>query len=618
MLKIVFKPRLTLNIPVSIALIILAAIVVTFATFVAQPQGMGEIFSNFRETNYLNFLLNLLPAIFLMLLLFFVSGSTMLSIGSVSFVFLALSLANRIKILMRNDPIFPWELSMGAEVITILRTSAVSLVVLGVIFVLLSAFCIVASALIIRTNKINLYIRIACVLVTAAVIFIGNATIYHNAELINSLHVNGNRWNQTDAFVSRGFVYSFIFAHNTQRITMPADFDRGRLDDARDAMVVSLPEIDGITRPHIIMIMGEAFSEMGLHPQVCFEGFGYHPQYYWQQLIQHENTIYGQLIVPHWGGGTGDTEFDVLTGLNTRALRGAPFSYRLVNNYFDAMPHMLNRLGYRSIAMHPGFAWFYNRQNVYRFFGFEHFYCMSYFDWQTQNKGGYISEEATMDKLLAIWHRHLTEHPGMPLFNFTVTIQNHGPYHGMYGVDTNFSTTLELDENEMDQVSNYFHGLRDADVQLQRLIEYFEYSDEPVVLVYFSDHLPGLSAGINAQFFPDIYEHGSFDSFARLHTVPFIIWQNSAAKEITPIAINYEAAWMPRDMTIGANFLGAYLLELLGFDGVSALMDYVNILRTQFPVVLEEMAVRYCGTYSFYVADELLIYRDWQFDLVFN
>jgi len=618
MIKTILKPRLTLNIPISVTLIILAALFVTFATFVVQPQNMNDIFINFRETNYLNFLLNLLPVLFLMLLVFFASGSAALSAGSISFLFLGLSLANRFKILLRNDPLFPWELSMGAEVFTILWTSATSLLLMGSAFVVVAVLSVVIATLIIRTKKMRPYIRIVGVAVATAVVFIGNSTIYHNVELMNSMHVNGSRFNQTDNFVSRGFIYSFIFAHNTQRLSMPADFDYARLNAARDVTNVP-PVTDEIARPHIIMIMGEAFSEMGLHPQVCFDGFDYHPQYYWRQLIAHENTVHGQLIVPNWGGGTGDTEFDVLTGLNTRALRGVPFSYRLIDNYFDAMPHMLNGLGYRSIAMHPGFGWFYNRQNVYRFLGFEHFYCESYFDWQTQNKGGYISEEATIDKLFEIWHRHLAEYPGVPLFNFTVTIQNHGPYHEMYGTRTNFATSLEFDASEMDQMSNYFHGLRDADMQLQRLVEYFENSDEPVVLVYFSDHLPGLSAGINAQFFPDVYEHGSFGSFARLHTVPFIIWQNSAAKEITPIAINREAAWMPQDMTIGANFLGAYLLELLEFGGVSALMDYANVLRTQFPIILEEMAVCHCGTASlFWTAEALYVYRDWQFDLVFN
>jgi len=275
-------------------------------------------------------------------------------------------------------------------------------------------------------------------------------------------------------------------------------------------------------------------------------------------------------------------------------------------------------MGYRSIAMHPGFNWFYNRQNVYRFFGFEHFYCLNYFNLETQRKGGYIAEVYTIDKLLDIWHRHLDEHPNTPLFQFTVTIQNHGPYDSLFGVSDNFHTDLHFTDNEMSQLANYFHGIRDADVQLQRLIDYFEYHNEPVVIVYFGDHQPSLFGNINDLLFPELFAPGSSESVRRLHTTPFMIWKNESAQQM----IAPSTAIMPDNMVIGSNFLGGYVLELLGFNGQSAFFDYTNALRTKFPIIMEDRSLGIDGIYSIEKSDEerqpLLIYRDWQFDKIFN
>ena len=617
----VLKTRLTLGFFISILCVFVLSGLLTGVMFLLQPDAIRDVAINIIRSNLLNFILNFAIVFLPMLLLFFAFNNVGVAAGIVSIFIISLSLANRFKMLLRNDPLFPWELNLGAEVIAIaggFQTLHIVLVILLVIGMILGTILLY---FVIKTKKVKPLYRVACVLVIAVVMHLLNSSVYRDVALNNSIPVRGNVFNHADVFNSRGFLYSFVFAHNTQRISMPADFDRAPIN-AIEANFVPLEITDDIVRPHIIMIMSEAFSDMPLNPYVSFDDFDYHPLYYWQQLIEKDATIHGQLIVPNSGGGTGDTEFDVLTGLNTRSLRGAPFSYRLVNHYFEAMPHLLDELGYRSIAMHPGFRWFYNRQNVYRFFGFEHFYCMEYFDWEVHRKGMYISDWATMDKLMDIWHRHLEDHPGMPLFSFTVTIQNHGPYTDIYGIEQNFSTSLNLSPAEINPVSNYFHGVRDNDVELWRLIQYFEHHDEPVVLVYFSDHMPAFAPNIYDEFLPNIHPDGSFESRTRLNRVPFMIWQNESARTITPIEENFQLLTMPDDMIIGSSFLGAYVMELLGFTNLSPLFDFVNDLRTTFPVVLEDRSISIDGEYSIYMDEDLRqplrIYRHWNFDRVLN
>lgn len=619
-LKTLFKTRLTLGIILSFLLIIILSFLLTLFMFVLQPDSITDVLNNFVQSNFLNLLLNYLPVLFMMLLLFFISNSLTLSVGITSFIIIVLSLVNRYKILLRDDPFFPWDISLGTELIGIAEGYGISRILLAVIFIIILIIGIIFAYCVVKTQKLKPIYRVICSLVSIIVMFILNATVYHNTNLINSLHVNGNVFNQVNTFNSRGFLYSFIYAHNVHRISIPDNFNIAPINQIiNDFNTMEIT--DNIVTPHIIMIMSEAFSEMSLNQNVDFQGHEHHPQYYYEQLIEREELIYGHLVVPNLGGGTADTEFDVLTGLNTRNLRGAPFSYRLITNYFESLPWLLEDLGYRSVALHPGFRWFYNRQNVYRFFGFEYFYDITYFD-DNQYKGMYVSEEATMDKIIDIFKTHLNEHPNVPLFNFNVTIQNHGPYTDKYMAETNFNTTLDLSEAEMNPVSNYFHGLKDNDTELQKLIEYFEYHEEPVVLVYYSDHLPAFSQDVYGQFFPDIYDTNSLESTIRLHTVPFLIWQNEAARKITPIEENFQTAIMPDNMTISSNFLGAYLMELLGFSHISPFINYVNNLRGEFPIILENMSADINGNISLNMSQEelepLIIYKNWQIYKIFN
>ena len=107
------------------------------------------------------------------------------------------------------------------------------------------------------------------------------------------------------------------------------------------------------------------------------------------------------------------------------------------------------------------------------------------------------------------FEKHTAE-SGNPLFEFCVTIQNHGPYGEKYtDLARNFASNTSLTGDEEAIYSGYFEGIDDADKQIEDLVNYFSNSDEPVVLVFFGDHLPGFSNGMTYfdQFRPVSYTH---------------------------------------------------------------------------------------------------------------
>jgi phosphoglycerol transferase MdoB-like AlkP superfamily enzyme len=369
------------------------------------------------------------------------------------------------------------------------------------------------------------------------------------------------------------------------------------------------------------MIQSEAFSELTEH--FDFTGFPY-PLKNWRKL--QSEGIYGDIVVSVLGGGTAQTEFDILTGLNSRQFAGVPFAFRMITDEFESMASILNSLGYRSEFMHPGFGWFYNRQNVYRHLGFHRLMFIDEFE-GSKTRGGYISEYATIGRVMEMFAEHRENFPAVPYFNFTVTIQNHGPYvdkFRQYGFDEvpNFHTEIPFADADINALSHYFHGLMDADVELARFADYLRELPEPAVLVYFSDHLPAFNARVYDALFPAVYEHGSFEDLTRLFRVPFLIWFNPAALELYDISHPMELAHEDEALLFGAPFFGAYVMEILGLTNLSPFWDFNAELRRKFPVILETRSFAACRSVSLYMTPEerapLILYRNWSYFRIFD
>lgn len=614
------KPLLNLNFTVSFILIFLFSIGLTLMMLWLQPDGIMDIIECTRRTKGLNILLNFIPVLIFSLLLFFISSNLVISFSITAFVMLLMGFVNRQKILLRNDPFLPWDISLGFEVMGIAKSFGLKMILAVIFGILLYILFSAAVFILVKNKKLDVKIRLGGVFICILSAFFLNGSLYKNQKINSSLAVIGNVYNQVNTFNSKGFLYSFIYANNTNRISKPDGYNPDLVIEKMNSFEKSgIEELKSAEKPHIFMIMGEAFSEISLNPNFDFTGYT-DPLENFKKI--KEDSIYGQIVVPNLGGGTADTEFDSLTGLSSRHLRGAPFAYRLVGNDFEAMPSVLSEIGYKSEALHPGYSWFYNRENVFKFFGFEKSVFLDDFNPETQNKGMYINEEVTIDKVIEMYEESINENPDTPYFGFCVTIQNHGPYNDKYQAKTNFSSSIPLSDSDINALSNYFEGLKDADIELMRLINYINESKEPIVLLYYGDHLPAFSQEVYKAFYPEEYEVNSKEDLTRLYRTPFIIYQNKAAKEISAIEENAKTLFMPEDRTISSNYVGAYLIDLLGYKNISPFFDYVNSLRELYPLIFEHTSFTAYGDSTANISSEdkkdLLLYRDWEFYKIFS
>jgi phosphoglycerol transferase MdoB-like AlkP superfamily enzyme len=615
---------LRLNFWQAIIFLLVMSLALTLFMFLMQPLPFSNVMYAVRRSMGLSLFLNWLPLFLAMLFLYFAGTGAATSSTIVGAFGLGMSFANRTKILLRNDPLMPWDFLLGGEVAGIAHSFGMGMILAVVGGVLLYILVAIVFAFVIRSEKINMKIRGAGVVACLILPFALNTPLYNSHEITQRLYVGGNIWNQVNQFNSRGFVFSFINAFNTNRVMRPEGYDPANvLAHIAAADTSGRERLQGATHPHIIMIMGEAFSEISMLPHFDFTDFQ-DPLQYWREL--KTQGVYGDIVVSVLGGGTAQTEFDVLTGLNSRQFAGVPFAFRMITDEFESMASLLNSLGYRSEFMHPGFGWFYNRQNVYRHLGFERLMFIDEFE-GIPTRSGYISEYATITRLIEMFAEHRAAHPSAPYFNFTVTIQNHGPYVDKFRWDgfdeiPNFHTDLPLQDADINALSNYFHGLKDADRELLRLTDYFNTLDEPVVLVYFGDHLPAFNMRIYDLLLPDVYDPASFEDMTRLFRLPFLIWMNDAALELYGIDHPAQLVDTDEELIFSASFLGAYVMEMLGLTELSPFWDFNTQLRRTFPVVTETRSFAPNRIASIEMTLEerapLFLYRDWSYFRIFD
>lgn len=567
-------------------------------------------------------LLNILPVLLLILLLFFLTRKLFFSVSCTGVVVLFFAVVDRVKVIMRQEPLLPTDLTLVKETLAILKTfPAYQLVLIGL---MLLAFAVLLILSFKKSKKADLPLvaRIVGLVLVIVCAFGTNQIIYADKARYDAYPTVDNPYFQVNQYNTKGMIYSFLHQYNITKMTAPEGYDAKYFAELEQTQW-NAPEEKKY--PHIIMIMGEAFSDMSENPHLNFAGYR-DPLQNFKAICSSENAYSGHIVVPNFGGGTSNTEYDVLTGCSTRYLDNPLPSYNFIHGDFDGMPRQLQKLGYETLSIHPGYAWFYNRQNVYPDLGFQSRYFLEdSFDLETQGYGGYINEVVTMDKIIDTLDTHIKEKDS-PLFSFTVTIQNHGPYEKHYGtLPANFSTDVSLDENQTDLLTQYFTGIIDADEQIGRLQEYAENSDEPIVLVYFGDHLPGFSNGM--EFFDlldyPIDANGTPAEQLAVYETPYFIWQNDSAEALCGNISDLAAELaLPENGLMSSQFLGTTVLDLFVPGYESPLHSLNRSLRRELPVCAKNIYVDAAGNYSEYISEEqqkmVKTLQKWQYYKLFD
>lgn len=529
--------------------------------------------------------LDWLPVFLLMLAFALFFRNVFFSAALVTVVTMGMAAGNRVKLLIRDEPFVPKDLALLKEaadaagnydiqfpwsILAVTAAVALILAVMGKLFPL-------APPAKERSVPLRWLIRLggggaALGTLVCAVLF-----VYSSKPLYNSF-VTSNPYYLPSVCNELGFPYFFCYHFSAYKLTRPEGFDRKAVEVYETGDTPS-PGAD----VHVVIVMNEAFYDLTNN-----EVFLYDPEDdplgCFNALAADDRTISGCIVVPNFAGGTANTEFDVMTGMRTNVVSSSGSSFRVFNRNLDSVLRVYQNAGYHTLYMHPGNPWFYNRENVYPYLGSEEELFMDDLA-DVRRKGRWITDETVTDNLIAEFEE--TVSAGKKFCGMAVTIQNHMSYTpDKYGTDVEVrpaQTSVELSEQAQSLVSVYIEGLRDADAMLGELHEYFAASSEPVVLVYYGDHLPYL--GDNRLAYRELGlpagEEQGENPFAGFET-PFLIWYNDAAQAALGDAPG--SLDLPEDGSISASYLGAVLLELTGHREDSPWFAFLNDLRRELPV----------------------------------
>ncbi|SHJ92402.1 LTA synthase family protein [Hespellia stercorisuis] len=324
--------------------------------------------------------------------------------------------------------------------------------------------------------------------------------------------------------------------------------------------------------PNIIMIMDEAFSDLGVNGDLQTNQ-DYMPFF----RSMSENTIKGYLHLSICGAPTANTEFEVLTRSSLAFLPTGCIPYnQYVSSPVPSLASVLknNEYQYQTYAYHSYSATGYNRPVAYDYLGFDKSEFVEEDDMESYDTvREYVSDSSDFKHLEEIFEK---KKDGNPLFLFNVTMQNHGGYTTSFdkGEDAVEVTNFDGDF----QLENYLTLVKKTDNAVSELISYFSKEKEPVMIIFYGDHQPklpdeALKPLMGSQGGSEDSGDGSsyYSDVASRYQVPFFIWTNYDSQK-------------QQDVDISTNYLSSYILKNAGLP-LTAYDEYLLELKDSYPVV---------------------------------
>lgn len=232
-------------------------------------------------------------------------------------------------------------------------------------------------------------------------------------------------------------------------------------------------------------------------------------------LIKDPNTLYFDNFFHQTAQGkTSDAEF-----MLENSLFGLPQGSAYITkgqNTYQAAPAILKENGYASAVFHGNSGSFWNRNEIYKAFGYDHFFDANYYDTSSPVD---MAEYGLLDKPFFEQSVDLMKTLPQPFYSKFITVANHYPYK----MNQDLTTISKADTGDA-SVDNYFQTARYADEAIEQFIGELKNSGlyDNSMLVFYGDHY-GISENHNKAMEKIIGKEITPYESANLQRVPLII-----------------------------------------------------------------------------------------------
>lgn len=420
-------------------------------------------------------------------------------------------LGNNMKIIVLDEPLYPSDLSFIKNLPQLMEMINVQsvIIVLGSIISVMTLFSFViyyvrktGKFTIIKNKKLRL-VTFIVFLLTFILCFKFTFSYNHNNSLIAKLDQKFDIYHEKEVvhqfrnYTRFGFFNGIILNAPGDNIPMPDDYSDNKVLSILEKYQKIADRVNNDRLRHdfedisIITILSESLGDPSDLPGVNVESpFEYITD-------QSDKLAVGNLLSPVYGGGTPNTEYELITSMSvgslSRSISTAFQSFVSSNQNIPSIFKLGSSQKREELSIHSYGSHLYKRKQVYKSLGLDQSLFeadMTHLAPVTPN-AEFVSDKSSYDELMLYYNRTMD-----PKMIHLVTMQNHQSYRDVYdSYDFNFSSDFITDQENKDLIKYYLQGLKETDKATRELIENLNDSDQKYILFFYGDHLPSLFKG---------------------------------------------------------------------------------------------------------------------------
>ncbi len=508
-------------------------------------------------------LLNFLFIYFIIGFFYSITGKIKVSLYITTIATCLVGIINHFITAFRGTPLVPWDIFSLNVALTVLPTfkfTVTKKLIIGLLLFALSIFLLIIVKFdSFKNKKFKVIYRI--IVLIFIIIFI---ICFYLTNMIKWFDLDEN-WDPKEEYHNNGLVASLFKQSRNLIIHKPDGYDVNSLSKLAETIEVPIVEHDDdFEYPNIIAIMNESFADLKV-----VGNFKTNTKYlsYFNSL--KGNVIKGNLHMSAFGATTPNSEWEFLTS-NSMAFipkRAIPYQQYILRKSYS-LASILKEQGYSTSAFHCYYPQGYNRNITYPRLGFESFSSM----YELKNLSRireYPDDLSTYKNIVSLYEN---KKEGEKIFNFTLTMQNHGSYT-YDGED--FVTTVTAMDGKYPKLDQYLSLIKIADESLKYLIDYFSNQEEHTIIVMFGDHQPYVEDEFYDEMLSQNYEDiSSKEAVERKYITPFMIWAN----------YDIDAKKYKNISDLSVNYLTSLVLDVANLQKTPYL-EFLDKLREEIPII---------------------------------
>ena len=560
-----------------IVLFLLGAFIGVASLLLAAANfGISMFYSYFEVP--LIIILNLIPPIIIIFLVFFLSGRAWIAFSVTSIVVFGMSLINFFKIQVRNDPFVSSDFQFVSEAQNIVSKYPLTIDFRVIIVIIAFIVGLIISIFLLRRPLKVPATRIIGAISALALSSILYFAVYSDSDIYEYISTKFDIviWSESQTFISKGFVYPFIHSMSDAKVSPPPGYKK-----ATAASMLTEYEYNNIPEDQkidIISIMLESYADLSKFDEIDINSDVYAPLH----VLQMES--YSGTVIPNvFAGGTIDTERSFLTGY---------FNLEKITTHLNSYVRYFSEQGYYTEGLHSGSNWFYGRASANKYLGFDNYYFLQDYE------NGDMIDVFLFSEIENLYENRDTS---TPYFAYHLSYQNHGSYDSELTENEPQLNPNGMSDASYNILNNYLAGIAETTQILYDFVEGFRDSDDPIIIIVFGDHMPWLG---NAN---SVYEElginvdaNTDEGFYNLYSTPYIIWANDPAREIIGNDFDGDGG------SLSPAFLMNELFDLCSWGG-NEYMKATNELYTRIDIVSTPTGYfRLDGVLAFSVPDSMM------------